>query len=76
MARKKSDVEHLTFEQSMKELVGITQRMESNELPLDEALALYERGQRLAARCGELLDQAELRVRTLAPSDDKLDDNE
>jgi exodeoxyribonuclease VII small subunit len=34
-------------------------------LPLEEALALYERGQALAERCQRLLQEAQLRVRIL-----------
>jgi len=46
----------------MQEIVG---RLEAGELPLDEAMALYEEGTRVAAACQRLLDNAELRVQEL-----------
>ena len=60
-------VDGLTFEQAYKELEAITRKLEEGQLPLDESLALFERGQALAARCGALLEQAELKVKQLLP---------
>jgi exodeoxyribonuclease VII small subunit len=55
----------LTFEQAYAQLEEIVARLESGDLTLDESVALYERGQQLARRCGDLLDSAELRVRQI-----------
>jgi exodeoxyribonuclease VII small subunit len=55
----------LTFEQAYAELENIVTQLESGDLTLDESVALYERGQRLARLCGEKLDAAELRVRQI-----------
>jgi exodeoxyribonuclease VII small subunit len=60
----------LTFEEAFRELEGVVQRLEAGDLPLEEALALYERGIALARQCGGQLDAAELRVRQLAPEAD------
>lgn len=57
----------MTFEQAFHELEATVRQLESGELPLEQALALFERGQALAARCSELLDQAEIRLRQLVP---------
>jgi exodeoxyribonuclease VII small subunit len=57
-----------TFEQSMQELETIVARLEQGGLPLDETLALFERGQQLAALCNEALDKAELRLQQLRPA--------
>ena len=40
-------------------------QLQTSDTPLDEALHLFERGQALATLCGQTLDQAELKVRTL-----------
>ncbi len=61
--------EELSFEQAFEELEATLRRLEAEELPLEEALALFERGQALAARCNELLDQAELKLRKLVPDE-------
>ena len=65
MAEKLIPVEKLSYEQAMAEMEEIIQKMESNQLTLDEALAFFERGQALAKRCADLLNQAELKVRQL-----------
>jgi len=62
-------VDELTFEQAFQELEEIVHRLEEGRLSLDESLALFERGQALAARCGALLDNAELKVRQLTPKE-------
>jgi exodeoxyribonuclease VII small subunit len=55
----------LTFEQAFAQLEEIVTRLESGDLTLDESVALYEQGQKLARLCGEMLDSAELRIRQL-----------
>ena len=56
-----------SYEALSKELREVVGRLESGELPLAEALALYERGAQIAAACQQLLDHAELRVRLVQP---------
>jgi exodeoxyribonuclease VII small subunit len=41
-------------------------KLEGGELPLEESLDLYERGQALAAYCGKMLDEAELKIEQVA----------
>jgi len=60
-------VDALSFEQALAELDQTVQRLSEGGLTLDESIALFERGQALAARCNELLDKAELRLRQLTP---------
>jgi exodeoxyribonuclease VII small subunit len=57
----------MAYEQAFKELEEIVGRLEEGELPLEEALKLFERGQALAGRCTELLESAELKLRQLVP---------
>jgi exodeoxyribonuclease VII small subunit len=59
-------LEQLTYEQAFQELEAIVAALEANDRPLEEALALYERGQALARCCAEMLDRAELRVQLLS----------
>ena len=61
--------EKLNYEQAFEELETLVERLESGELALEESLALFERGQALSARCSELLEQAELKLRQLVPDD-------
>jgi len=65
MAKTVKDVNELSYEQAIAELETLVDQLEAEQLALEEALGLYERGQALGQRCALLLDQAELRVRQL-----------
>jgi exodeoxyribonuclease VII small subunit len=60
------DVKDLAYEEALSELEEIVRVLEEDRKPLDESMKLFERGQALAARCGELLESAELKVRQLS----------
>lgn len=66
---KKKPVNQLRFEQAFEELAALVGQLESGEQPLEESLAIFERGQALAAHCSQLLEQAELKLRQLAPDE-------
>jgi len=55
-------VDGLSFEKALAELEKIVQALESGEVELEKSVALYERGEKLKARCETLLRQAEERV--------------
>ena len=57
-----SDVKRLTFEKAMDELESIVAKLEGGKVPLEESVAIYERGEALKKRCEELLRHAEARV--------------
>ena len=56
------DVKQLSFERAIEELESIVKRLEDGKVPLEESVAIYERGEALKRRCEELLRQAEARV--------------
>lgn len=60
----------LAFEEALSQLDATVAALEDGQLSLEEALARYEHGVRLAAHCQELLDQAALRVQVLQQHDD------
>lgn len=60
------DIQDMDFETAFTALQDNLVRLESENLPLQEALSLYERGQTLARHCADLLDRAELKVRQLS----------
>lgn len=62
-------VDQLTYEQAFNQLDAVVAALEGDELTLETAMALYERGQNLIRRCNALLDQAELRVRKISGDD-------
>ncbi len=60
--RDQAPVDSLSFEDALKELEQIVHRLETGEAPLEESLAIYERGAKLRTHCEEKLKAAQLRV--------------
>ncbi|MGZ3588283.1 MAG: exodeoxyribonuclease VII small subunit [Candidatus Limnocylindrales bacterium] len=58
----------LPFDAALAELQGVVARLEQGGLPLEESIALYERGVALHDQCARLLSAAELRVQKLVES--------
>ncbi len=54
-----------SFEAALQELERLVQTLESGGLPLEDALAAYERGQVLLKHCQHTLGQAEQKIRIL-----------
>lgn len=65
MAQKKQ-----SFEQSMQRLEQIVRAMEQGDVPLDEALKLFQEGTALVQSCGKLLEDAEMKVNQIVVGDD------
>ena len=61
-----ADVATLSYEHAREELVSVVQRLEAGQVPLEEALTLWERGEALAARCQAWLDDARTRLAAVA----------
>lgn len=55
-------VDELSYEQAREELMQVVTRMESGASTLEESIALWERGEALAARCEAWLDGAQARL--------------
>ncbi|PTE42602.1 exodeoxyribonuclease VII small subunit [Staphylococcus equorum] len=54
-----------SFEEMMKELEGIVQKLDNENVSLEESLNLYQRGMKLSAACDETLKDAEKKVNEL-----------
>lgn len=63
-------VEGLSFEQALKELEQIVERLEAGDVPLEESIRTYERGAALRAYCEKQLKDAQLRVEQIVQSAD------
>jgi exodeoxyribonuclease VII small subunit len=62
----------LSYEEARDELIAVVQRLEAGGVPLQESVALWERGEELAAICQRWLDGARARldaVRDQTPGD-------
>ncbi len=56
-----------TFEEALARLEVIVARLEQGEVPLEEALGLFEEGTALMKQCSTALDKAEQKVAKLLP---------
>jgi exodeoxyribonuclease VII small subunit len=64
-SQNSGDVGQLSFERAIDELESIVKRLEDGKVPLEESVAIYERGEALKRRCEDLLRQAEARVQKI-----------
>ena len=60
MSKKKT-----TYEENIKKLEEVTNKIESGELPLEQTISLFEEGMKMAKECQQFLDQAELKINKL-----------
>lgn len=72
------DVAELSYEQAREELAVVVRTLEAGATTLEESMALWERGEALAARCQEWLDGARQRLAAVrdAQQDDEQQDHE
>lgn len=68
-SQEKEKIQEMDFETAFSALQENVATLENEELPLEQGLALFERGQQLANHCAVLLEAAELRVRQLSMDD-------
>lgn len=61
--------EERTFDELERELEEVVAKLERGEVGVDEAIALFERGEALYRACVERLRAAELRIEEIAPAE-------
>jgi len=68
---KKQPTEKLSYEQAREELVEVVRRLEGGGTNLEDSLALWERGERLAQVCQAWLDGAKKRLDDAMSADEQ-----
>ncbi len=63
-------IAEMSFEEALAELEGVVGRLETGEVPLEQSIALYERGDALKKHCEEKLRDAELKVEKIVAGSD------
>jgi exodeoxyribonuclease VII small subunit len=56
------DIAGMSFEDALKALEDVVRKLEGGEVPLDESIGLYERGEALRRHCQARLDAAQARI--------------
>lgn len=64
--KQPDNIQNMDFETAFSALQENVAKLENEDLSLEKSLALFERGQLLAKRCEQLLEAAELKIRTLS----------
>lgn len=57
-----AEIAAMTFEQALAALENVVEKLERGDVPLDQSITLYERGEKLRAACQNRLDQAQARI--------------
>ncbi|WP_108790906.1 exodeoxyribonuclease VII small subunit [Erythrobacter sp. Alg231-14] len=69
-AQSGTDIANMTFEQALVALEDIVQQLERGDVPLDQSITLYERGEKLRAACQNRLDTAQARIEKIVAGSD------
>jgi exodeoxyribonuclease VII small subunit len=64
------DISAMSFEQALAALEAIVQQLERGDVPLDQSIGLYERGEALRATCQQRLDAAQARIERIVTAAD------
>lgn len=70
MDQEAPNPDEMSFEQALRALEQVVQQLESGEVPLDESIALYERGEKLRGLCQARLDAAQARIEKIVAGPD------
>ena len=64
------DIAGMSFEQALKALEEVVRKLETGEVPLEESIGLYERGEALRGHCQARLDAAQARIEKIVAGPD------
>ncbi len=62
MAEDDTGISAMSFEDALSALEDVVRKLEGGEVPLDQSITLYERGETLRAHCQKRLDAAQARI--------------
>lgn len=62
MAETENKNQEMTMEESLNELDGIVERLESREISLEDSFALYQKGMELLRQCSSKIDTVEKKM--------------
>ncbi len=70
MEESAKNIAEMSFEDALRALEDVVRRLEGGEVPLDESISLYERGEELRKHCQTRLDAAQARIEKIVAGDD------
>ena len=70
METQPSDIGAMSFEEALRALEDVVRQLEGGEVPLEESIGLYERGEALRRHCQARLDSAQARIEKIVAGPD------
>ncbi|MBV1918625.1 MAG: exodeoxyribonuclease VII small subunit [Sphingomonadaceae bacterium] len=70
MDQKGADISAMSFEEALRALEEVVRKLEGGDVPLDDSIALYERGEQLRKHCQTRLDAAQARIEKIVQGAD------
>ena len=64
------DIGQMSFEEALRALEDVVRRLETGDVPLEESISLYERGEQLRRHCQARLDAAQARIEKIVAGPD------
>ncbi|HET7658021.1 MAG TPA: exodeoxyribonuclease VII small subunit [Bacillales bacterium] len=72
MSESEKDSKELTFEEAMEQMEKIVGRLEEGEVPLEEAIDLYQKGMTLSKVCHQKLEKVEEKMDQIIQEDGEM----
>ena len=70
MTERSPEIAQMSFEDALRALEDVVRRLETGEVPLEESISLYERGEKLRNHCQARLDAAQGRIEKIVAGPD------
>jgi len=70
MENSPAEITGMSFEEALRALEEVVRKLESGEVPLDDSISLYERGEALRKHCQARLDAAQARIERIVTGPD------
>lgn len=70
MVEEPANIPAMTFEDALRSLEDVVRKLESGDVPLDQSITLYERGEALRKHCQARLDAAQARIEKIVAGPD------
>lgn len=65
-----TNIDQMSFEDALRALEDVVTQLERGDVPLDDSITLYERGEKLRAACQKRLDAAQARIEKIVTGAD------
>ncbi|KGA97898.1 exodeoxyribonuclease VII small subunit [Alkalihalobacillus alcalophilus ATCC 27647 = CGMCC 1.3604] len=66
--------EEISFEEAMNELENVVEQLEQGDVPLDEAISMFQKGMELSKQCHDKLEQVEKKMDRILHPDGEIEE--